>query len=180
MVDNLTITVTLGDAGSAIQDGGIVRMTGTTDDGRQVVWAGDTRIVADLLQALMLGDEDEITVVLEDWQILSIAEPTITATTDEMLDLMMHLDNGTNMFGSLTLDARARIFALVDNPTEETWTNAFGIIVSGTDPNTMPTTLWSALNRHTTYQVVGRQTDKPWPKIPTREQILTALKEELS
>lgn len=176
--DNLTITVTLEDAGSAIPDGGIVRMTGTTDDGRQVVWAGDARVVADLLQALMIGEEDEITVELEDWQILSIAKAELG--TEEALDLMMHLDNGTTMFGSLTLDARARIFALVDNPNEETWNNAFGIIVSGTNPNTMPTTLWSALNRHTTYQVIGRQTDKPWPKIPTREQILIALKEELS
>jgi hypothetical protein len=101
-------------------------------------------------------------------------------TTDEALDLMMHLDNGTTMFGALTLDARARIFALVDSPNEETWNNAFGIIVSGTDSNRMPITLWGALNRHTDYQVIGRDRSKPWPQIPTRDQILIALKETLS
>lgn len=100
--------------------------------------------------------------------------------TDELLELMLHLDNGTSMFGSLTLDARARIFALVDSPSEETWSAAFGIIVSGSDPNRMPCTLWSALNFHTDYQVTGHDRSKPWPEIPTRDQILTALKETLS
>jgi hypothetical protein len=74
MDDNLTVTVTIEDAAAAIPDGTVTRMTGTADDGRQVVWAGDTRIVGDLLYALTFGEEAEITIVLEDWQILTISE----------------------------------------------------------------------------------------------------------
>lgn len=177
-MDELFVTVTIEDVATAVADGGIIRMTGTADDGRRVTFAGDHRPMGDLIEGV-LADEDETgTVVLEAWQILSIEQPAMS--TDESLDLMMHLDNGTSMFGSLTLDARARIFALVDNPDQETWSNAFGIIVSGSDPNKMPTTLWGALNRHTDYQVIGRDRSKPWPEIPTREQILTALKAVLS
>jgi hypothetical protein len=174
MDDHLTITVDLGDAGSAIQDGSVVRMTGTTDDGRQVVWAGDTRIVADLLQALMLGEEDEITVVLEDWQILSITSPVLG--TEESLELMMHLDNGSSLFGKLGSDARARIFAVVDQPSESSWDSSYSIILTS-EPRV--TTLWQALLRHTDYSVTSRP-EGPWPVLPTRTQILTALKEVLS
>jgi hypothetical protein len=179
MDDTRVVIVTVKDVATSMPDGGIMRITGTDADGNRVTFAGDIRPMTVLLENLTYGEEPEVEVYVEEYQILSI-EPSLMGGTDEMLELMMHLDNGSSMFGSLSLDARARIFALVDNPDQETWTNAFGIIVSGTDLHKMPTTLWGALTRHSDYQVISRDRSKPWSEIPTRDQILTALKAVLS
>lgn len=93
----------------------------------------------------------------------------------EMLDLMSALDQGTNLFGSLGPDTRARIFEAVDNPCEETWQDVHGILLIG-DPGRRFLTVWQALLRYTDYAVErGPTAGEPWSAVPTREQYLTAL-----
>jgi hypothetical protein len=90
----------------------------------------------------------------------------------ELLSLMSALDQGTNMFGHLKPEIRARLFAAVDNPTDETWTDAHGIMVS--DGRFM--TLWQACLRFTDYPVRRGPVDGGrWESIPTRDQLVTAL-----
>jgi hypothetical protein len=89
---------------------------------------------------------------------------------------MDHLDKGTSLFGPLSDDTRIRLFRVVDHPTEGTWDSSYSIIITNAP---RITTLWQALLKYTAYQVRSVP-EGPWPEVPTREQILTALKEELS
>ncbi len=89
----------------------------------------------------------------------------------QMLALMRDLDEGTNLFGPLGADVRARLFAVVDNPTQDTWGNAYSVIVASEGM----TTLWQALLACTDYAVRSKPLDGDWPAVPSREQLLTAL-----
>lgn len=111
-------------------------------------------------------------------------------TQEQALDLMEQLDRGTSIFGKLSPDVRARLYAVAENPTEATWNDAHGIMIT----NETMTTMWQALNKHSGFKTEWvpdhpttldeifdqRPLHNPrWPVIPTREQILTALREEL-
>lgn len=94
------------------------------------------------------------------------------------LAFMAALDNGANLFGSLRPEIRARLYAVVKNPSQETWNDANGIILSDF------TTLWQALLRHTDFDVTsgpahGTGERPPWPKLPTRAQLLQAIRTQL-
>ncbi len=98
------------------------------------------------------------------------------------LALMAALDNGSNMFGPLRADIRARLFAVADNPTSDTWTDANGIILRAQGL----VTLWQALGWHTDYAVTsgpafGRGETPHWPPhmLPTSAQIVRAVIAEL-
>ena len=73
----------------------------------------------------------------------------------ELLDECMNWSQG----GFLDADLRARIFAVVESPTQETWSNACSIIV--TDPSVpgIKSTLWQLLLSETDYACTGRQAD---------------------
>lgn len=73
-MDELFVTVTIEDVATAIADGGIIRMTGTADDGRRVTFAGDHRPMGDLIEGVLAAEDETGTVALEAWQILSIEE----------------------------------------------------------------------------------------------------------
>ena len=88
-----------------------------------------------------------------------------------MLALMRDLDEGTNLFGPLGPQVRARLFAVVDNPTQDTWGNAYSVIVTSQGM----TTLWQALLAYTDYAVQSKPAGQDWPAVPTREQLVTAL-----
>ncbi len=92
---------------------------------------------------------------------------------NEMLSLMDSLDRGTNTFGALSPDVRARLFAVAENPTEQTWEAAHGCMIN----DRRFITLWQALIRYADYRVISKPVDGTWPVLPTREQILTALAE---
>lgn len=88
------------------------------------------------------------------------------------VEVMALLDKATNLFGPLKAPLRARLFAVIDNPTQATWEDAHSIIVS-VDQGWL--TLWQAALRFTAYNVTSKGCDAPWPSIPTREQIAAAL-----
>jgi hypothetical protein len=49
----------------------VVAVTGTNEDGRRVTFAGDTRPMNEVMSALIMDVEDEVTVEVEDWQLWS-------------------------------------------------------------------------------------------------------------
>lgn len=103
-------------------------------------------------------------------------------THSEAVQLMEDMDKGTNIFGALRPEVRSRLFNVIDKPSQATWADANGIILNAT---TM-TTLWQALLAHTDYDVTtgpsyaGGKTPGPWPKLPTSEQLLAAIRAELT
>lgn len=106
----------------------------------------------------------------------------MAVTHDEALTFMSDLDNGSNLFGALSPEVRARLFAVVDKPSQDTWDDAHGIILT----SDRMTTLWQALLAHTDYGVTSRpwhttgEPPGPWPQLPTSEQLLIAIRTELT
>lgn len=90
-----------------------------------------------------------------------------------LVDIMDSLDRGTNIFGALSADVRARLFAVLDNPTDSTWDDAHTVMVNAD----RFMTLWQATIRFGGYTVQSKPADGPWPEIPTREQLITALRD---
>lgn len=169
----MIITLTIEDVATVVDEGTVVQITGTGEDGQRVTFAGDARSMSHVLEALVSGDEPEVDVQVEDWQVLS-RETALSPA--QARDLMTYLDEGTNMFGALSPDVRARLFAVVDQPSQETWEDAHPIILSA--PSF--TTLWQACIRYADYGVTSKPLDGPWPVVPTRDQILAALKGALA
>lgn len=103
-------------------------------------------------------------------------------THTEAVQLMDDLHKGSNLFGALSPEVRARLFNVVDKPSQDTWNDAHSIILTGSPV----TTLWQALLAHTDYDVTSGpahapgQTPGPWPKLPTSEQLLIAIRAELT
>lgn len=91
----------------------------------------------------------------------------------ELLSLMDSLDRGTNTFGALSPEVRARLFAVADQPSQQSWEAAHTCMIN----DRQFITLWQALIRFTDYRVMSKPADGDWPLLPTREQILTALAE---
>jgi hypothetical protein len=59
--------------------------------------------------------------------------------TIDLLHVVTMLDRATNLFGHpLTEDCRARIFAAIEDPTEETWQDARSVLLN------KDVTLWQA------------------------------------
>jgi hypothetical protein len=93
---------------------------------------------------------------------------------------MRHLiDKCRNMHGPLSEDLNARLQAVIDNPTIETWEDAHSIIIQ-TEPKEM--TLWQAwIAIDSDAPDVGRRTDfrgnviREWERIPSSFTLLRAL-----
>ena len=64
------------DVNTAVQQGSIVVMTGTSEEtGERVTIGGDSRAMVNIVDALMNDVEDEILVDVEGWQILRTDRP---------------------------------------------------------------------------------------------------------
>ena len=90
------------------------------------------------------------------------------------------VDDCRNMFGSLDAECRGRLEAVLDNPTEETWDEAYSLIV-GKDGFT---TLWQAwVKVDPAAPRSGPRDDMKgkrisgWPSIPDQLTLYRALRE---
>jgi len=88
------------------------------------------------------------------------------------------LERSRNRNGELDEETKARVYALIDNPTVDTWDNAKSIIV-GSDAWT---TLWQAVRKaDPSFPNTGRSTDeegnviREWSRIPDASLVLQAL-----
>ena len=90
------------------------------------------------------------------------------------------VDDCRNMFGSLNAECRGRLEAVLDNPTEETWDEAYSLIV-GKDGFT---TLWQAwvkvdpaAPRSGPADEMAGKRSRWWPSIPDQLTLYRALRE---
>jgi hypothetical protein len=78
----------------------------------------------------------------------------------------------TNIFGFLKPDVRRRLEAVVANPTQRTWDNAYSIIVRGEDM----LSLWQAWLAVDPAAPHSKPSDAPWPRVPDQLTLYRALR----
>jgi len=87
-----------------------------------------------------------------------------------MSKLALHF--ATNMFGHLKPELKARLEAVIDNPCQETWEDAYCIILNA---NGKMTTLWQAVIKVDWMFPHSKPCGSEWPKIPSQETIIEAI-----
>lgn len=86
---------------------------------------------------------------------------------------ILALEFATNLFGNIKPDIKKRLQAVIDNPCQETWEDAHGIILNGSGRFR---TLWQSVLVVRPGYCNSQPCDAPWPKIPTSEEIVQAIK----
>jgi hypothetical protein len=82
------------------------------------------------------------------------------------------LEFGTNMFGKLKSDVKARLESVIDNPCQETWDDAHCIILNMEGGMT---TLWQAVIKVDPMMPQRKPCDASWSYIPSKEIIIKAI-----
>jgi len=92
---------------------------------------------------------------------------------------MKSLEKYKNILGGLSDDCEQRLWAVLENPTLETWDEAASIIIGGEST----TTLWRAVIAvDPTFPRVGPTTDfegnvlRPWQRIPDQPTLYRAIR----
>ena len=87
------------------------------------------------------------------------------------------IDRVNNMWGPLNGDVRARLAAVLRNPTQATWRAAYSIVVA--HPGRVATLwqAWGAVDRRA--PVVGPRDGEPWPRIPDKMTLRRAIETAL-
>jgi hypothetical protein len=99
------------------------------------------------------------------------------------MTIRLELDLASNVFGRLPLRIRQRLQAVVDSPNQDTWDDAYSIILNG---RTFMT-LWQAViavdptfprsGPVTTCDGNGRELSREtWARVPARDVLLRALR----
>ena len=83
------------------------------------------------------------------------------------------LEFGTNMFGKLSQETKNRLQAVIDNPCQDTWEDAYSIILSSEG---RMTTLWQAVIKIDWSMQQRKPLDSEWDYIPSQETIIQAIK----
>ncbi|BDZ52685.1 hypothetical protein GCM10025867_49260 (plasmid) [Frondihabitans sucicola] len=97
-------------------------------------------------------------------------------TDDEMVEVAALLDETMNWNGFIAADQRARLFALIDTPCQDTWDGAHSLTLLDPAAQTIASTLWDLLLACTAYRCNGRIHGEAWDSIPTRSEVITALR----
>lgn len=82
------------------------------------------------------------------------------------------LEFGSNMFGKLKPEIKQRLQAVIDNPCQETWEDAYTIILNAEGKMT---TLWQAVIKIDWNMPQRKGLDEPWSYIPSQETIIEAI-----
>jgi glutathionylspermidine synthase len=85
---------------------------------------------------------------------------------------MKTLAFANNIFGPIKEDIRIRLQAVIDNPCQDTWDDAYTIIL--TTKGRMPT-LWNAVRHIDPEFPMSKPLDDSWPSIPTSDTIKKAI-----
>jgi len=81
------------------------------------------------------------------------------------------LEFGTNLFGKLKPEIKKRLQAVINSPCEETWENAYSIILTFKPM----TTLWQAVCKFDSNMQKSRPSDSKWSYIPDSKTIVNAI-----
>lgn len=88
--------------------------------------------------------------------------------------LCIALEFATNGFGKRLLpETRARLEAVIKNPCEETWDDAYTIILSHKGRQA---TLWNAVCEVDIHFIRSKPISQEWPRIPSQETIIDAIR----
>lgn len=82
------------------------------------------------------------------------------------------LEFGTNMFGKLKPHIKAKLQAVIDNPCQETWEEAYTIIINSEGKMT---TLWQAVIAIDWDMPQRKKLDDTWGYIPSSKIIVEAI-----
>jgi hypothetical protein len=82
------------------------------------------------------------------------------------------VDGCTNVFGFLDPKIRRRLEAVVANPTQRTWDDAYTIIVRGEDM----LSLWQAWIEVDAAAPRSKGSDERWPRVPDQLTLYRALR----
>lgn len=82
------------------------------------------------------------------------------------------LSSATNLFGKIKPEIRARLEAVIANPSQDTWEDAYCIIIDGASL----TTLWQAWAAIDPLAPKHKPLDDPWPRVPDQLTIYRALR----
>lgn len=83
------------------------------------------------------------------------------------------LEFASNMFGKLKPEIKERLQAVIDNPCQDTWDDAYSIVINGTG---RMKTLWNAIRTVRPDFCVSKPLNSQWKEIPTSEEIIQAIK----
>lgn len=81
------------------------------------------------------------------------------------------IDRARNMYGPLVGDARARLDAVLADPSEATWENAYTLVVNGSS-----VTLWAAWVAVDAEAPRFRRQGEAWSRIPSQLVLRRALR----
>jgi hypothetical protein len=84
---------------------------------------------------------------------------------------ILALEFGTNLFGKLSTEVKERLQAVIDNPCQETWDEAYSIILTMKPMKT----LWQAVAEIDPDMRREKPHGSLWFKIPEREVIIQAI-----
>ena len=82
------------------------------------------------------------------------------------------LEFGTNMFGKFKPEVKERLQAVIDNPCQDTWNDAFSIILTAKGGMI---TLWQAVIKIDWDMQQSKPMDSEWSYIPSQETIIEAI-----
>lgn len=88
---------------------------------------------------------------------------------------MSYLDMANNLRGVLTGEARERLIAVLANPTQETWDDAYALIID--QENFL--TLWRAVLA-VDPSFPGSKKDGPWERVPDYDTLWRAVQYAVS
>lgn len=85
------------------------------------------------------------------------------------------IDQCRNMFGPLSRDAKTRLWAVLFNPNQETWDDAYSLLVAGGK-----VTLWQAWLAIDPEAPTRKGLEEPWPTVPSQWTLYRAIREAVN
>ncbi len=86
---------------------------------------------------------------------------------------IISLEFAANMFGKLKPEIKEKLQAVIDNPCQDTWDDAYSIIINSTG---RMKTLWNAIHTVRPDFCISKPLNSQWKEIPTSEEIVQAIK----
>lgn len=143
----------------AISDGNIPEAAMALEDLQEWFARGGFALKPETQAALLKA-------VLQSWASLHQPKP---------VNIDLELEMARNFLeGRLTPDIRRRLQAVVNNPTQETWSNAHSIIIN---PHGRVSTLWQAVMAvDPTFPNAGPRRGELWERIPSQDLLVRAIR----
>ena len=95
-------------------------------------------------------------------------------TVAGIIDLAASVREEQGVSGPELFDYRGALFAVIDNPTSETWSEAYNLPLHASGVSE-PISLWTAVLHYTSYDYREHVRGTVWPIIPSPGQIISTI-----